>query len=206
MLGPDLVEQGRAIAPSSPGRREALRQSSDLLAEQGLEFAPSHVFRQLRKLDIAADAALRADGELVDRQMLGRPSTRRRRKSAAHLYRLGRKVGASRNVLPRSSAVIADNLYRFVLRTVRIPRCRLRRDQDASVRLTTAVAVHVADDRRLWRDSLFVLAGDRHQEDGRDRTGSTFADCLQPSFSFAGAGSFAATHWLVGAAASTFCQ
>ena len=41
-------------------------------AEQGLEFAPSHVFRQLRKLDIAADAALRADGELVDRQMLGR--------------------------------------------------------------------------------------------------------------------------------------
>ena len=98
---------------------------------------------------------------------LAASSTRRRRKSAAPpLSTWSSQVGASRNVLPRSSAVIADDLYRFVLRTVRIPRCRLRRGQDASVRLTTAVAVHVADDRRLWRDSLIVLAGDRHQEDG----------------------------------------
>ena len=61
------------IAPFSPGQREGVAvNSSCVLGSAGTEFAPSHVFRQLHKIDIAAEAALRADRELVDRQMLGR--------------------------------------------------------------------------------------------------------------------------------------
>jgi len=48
---------------------------------------------------------------------LAASSTRRRRKSAAPpLSTWSSQIGASRNVLPRSSAVIADDAYRFVPR------------------------------------------------------------------------------------------
>jgi hypothetical protein len=47
------------IAPSSTGQRVGA--AVNFLAVQGLECAPLHVFRQLHKIDIAAEAALRFD-------------------------------------------------------------------------------------------------------------------------------------------------
>jgi hypothetical protein len=37
------------------------------MRQQEIEFEPSHVFRQLHKLDIATEIALRADCEKVER-------------------------------------------------------------------------------------------------------------------------------------------
>jgi hypothetical protein len=50
------------------------------MRQQGMEFEPSHVFRQLHKLDIAPEAVLWADCELADGQMPGRLVDPRRRK------------------------------------------------------------------------------------------------------------------------------